>query len=491
MPARRRLLPLLGVFLIAAAAIVIIWPSDPDRFLPSAIPWPEGRGIAIGDWERRELRLGLDLQGGTRLLLRATAPDDFEGDLDDAIEGTIRVLRRRIDSSGLSEPEITKQGESNISIQLPGLTTQEARELLGRTALLRFCEPATSRIAEVGACDDAGVWQQAIGTIDGRDIALTGRSLKSNAFVSIDAIGNPAVAFELQGDGPEMFAQLTSRLIQRQLAIFLDDELLSAATVQSVIRERGQITGIGLQRARTLVLQLNAGALPLQLTVLQEQSVDATLGADSVRKSVLAGEIGLLLVVLFMVLYYRVPGVIAAIALFIYTVITLAIFKLIPVTLTLAGMGAFVLSVGIAVDANILIFERMKEELRSGRGYAMSVEVGFSRAWPSIRDSNVTTLITTGILFVLGGGISLPFLGTFDAPLVQGFALTLAIGVVVSMFSAITVTRAMLRALVGTAIARRSDWIMPDIESIADDGGPGDRREPASPDGAPAGGGGA
>jgi preprotein translocase subunit SecD len=478
-------MPLLGVLLVTIAALIVVWPSDPDRWLPSAIPWPEGRGIAIGDWERRELRLGLDLQGGTRLLLRATPTDDFDGDLDDAIEGTIRVLRRRVDSSGVSEAEITKQGASNISIQLPGLTPEEARDLLGRTALLRFCEPANSRLTDVGACDDAGMWQQATGMVDGVAIALTGRFLRSNAFVNIDAIGNPAVAFEFRGDGPEIFAQITTRLLNQPMAIFLDDEVLSTATVQSVIREQGQITGLSLDRARTLVLQLNAGALPLQLSVLSEQSVDATLGEDSVRRSVLAGEIGLLLVVLFMVLYYRVPGVIAALALAVYTVVVLAVFKLVPVTLTLAGMGAFVLSVGMAVDANILIFERMKEELRSGRGYATSVEAGFSRAWPSIRDSNVTTLITTGILFALGGGISLPGLGAFDAPLVQGFALTLAIGVLISMFSAITVTRAMLRALVGTAVSRRSDWIMPDIEEISEDE-PGD-----VPDAAPAGGGGA
>ena len=203
-----------------------------------------------------------------------------------------------------------------------------------------------------------------------------------------------------------------------------------------------------------------AGALPLQLTVLQEQTVDATLGEDSVQQSVLAGEIGLMLVALFMILYYRLPGLISAGALGIYTVLTLAVFKLVPVTLTLAGIGAFVLSVGMAVDANILIFERLKEEMRAGRSYAAAIDAGFSRAWPSIRDSNATTLITCLILYVLGGGIEVPFLGAFDAPLVQGFALTLAAGVLVSMFSAIVVTRTLMRLLIGSRISRNREWFV-------------------------------
>ena len=459
MPSAGRWLPILGIVLLTASALVVVWPQNPDQFLPGGVPWPSGRGIAIGSFERREMRLGLDLQGGTRLLLSATLPPDAEGDISDALDGTIRVLRRRVDAAGLSEAEITRQGSSNISIQLPGLTPDEARALLGRTALLRFCELADDRISEVGACDAEGQWMQAVGDIDGRPVALTGRLLKANAFVDTDALGSPQVAFEWQDEGPRLSEQITNRLLGQPLGIFLDQDLLSSPTVSAVISNRGVITGISLGRARDLVIQLNSGALPVELTVLQEQQVDATLGVDSVRRSVLAGEVGLLLVVLFMVLYYRFLGVLAAVSLFSYTVLTLAVFKLIPVTLTLAGLGAFVLSVGMAVDANILIFERMKEELRAGRAYATAVEVGFSRAWPSIRDSNVTTLITTGILFALGGGIDLPGLGTFDAPLVQGFAVTLAVGVLISMFSAITITRSLLRLFVGTPIARRQGWL--------------------------------
>ena len=463
---------MLLIALISAAALYVIWPSEPDRFLPAGIPWPEGRGIAIGDFERREMRLGLDLQGGTRLLLGTTAPPDLEGAIDDAIDGTIATLRRRVDAVGVAEAEITSQGSSYISVQLPGLDPEEAKRLLGRTALLRFCEQAA--VADPGLpatpCDDTGQWLQSYGVIDGEAVALTGRFLKPNAFVGTDAIGQPTVVFEWRDDGPELSEQITGRLLGQNLGIFLDDELLTAPVVQSVIRDTGSISPIQLNRARQLVAQLNSGALPLQITVLQEQQVDATLGADSVRRSVVASEVGLLLVALFMVLYYRFPGALAAVALGVYTLLTLALFKLIPVTLTLAGIGAFVLSVGMAVDANILIFERMKEELRAGRGYTTAIEVGFRRAWPAIRDSNASTLITCAILWILGGGLELPVLGTFDAPLVQGFAVTLAIGVVVSMLSAILVTRSLLRLFVGTE-ASRGDWL--GVSTGPADGTPG------------------
>lgn len=464
----RKFLPLAGILVLAAAALYVIWPSQPDEFLPSGVPWPEGQGITIGDFEREEMRLGLDLQGGTRLLLRAEVPEEFDGDLDSALDGTTRVLRRRVDATGVAEAQITRQGDQNISVQLPGLTPEEARSLLGRTAQLRFCEPvATGGAASSEPCDPQGQWQLATGQVDGDVLGLTGQYLRSNAYVGFDQLGNPFVGFEFQDVGGRLFQQITQRQLGSQIAIYLDEELLSAPQVQGVISDSGTITGLSLERARELVVQLNAGALPLELTVLQEQSVDATLGNDSVRQSVLAGEIGLMLVALFMILYYRLPGVLSAFALAIYAILTLAVFKLVPVTLTLAGIGAFVLSVGMAVDANILIFERLKEEMRAGRSYAAAIEAGFARAWPSIRDSNATTLITCLILYVLGGGIEVPFLGSFDAPLVQGFAVTLALGVIVSMFSAIVVTRTLMRMLIGTSIARNRDWF---VDSPAPEG---------------------
>jgi preprotein translocase subunit SecD len=461
---RKRVLPILLIALLAVGALVVVWPSDPGSVLPSGIPWPKGHGVHIGSFQRSEMRLGLDLQGGTRLLLGASPPAGFEGSINDAIQGTIRVLRRRVDASGVAEAEITQQGQSNISVQLPGLTPDEARSLLGRTALLRFCEASGSQHYDnfvPEACDANGQWEQSYGLIDGQPVPLDGRWLKPNAYVGSTQIGQPAVVFEWQGNGPALSTQVTTRLLGRPMGIFLDNELLSAPTVQSVINDRGQIAPLDLKRAQELVVQLNSGALPLQLTVLQEQQVDATLGDDSVRRSVVGGEIGIMLVALFMILYYRMAGVLASIALVVYVLLSLAAFKLIPVTLTLAGIGAFVLSVGMAVDANILIFERAKEELRNGRGYATAIDAGFRRAWPSIRDSNATTLITTAILYALGGGIEIPGLGSFDAPLVQGFAVTLAVGVLISMFSAITVTRSLLRLFIGTRFGR-AEWLLPD-----------------------------
>ena len=463
----RRRAPLLGILALALVSLWVVWPSEPERWLPGFVPWPEGRGVSVGGFERKTIRLGLDLQGGSRLLLRASLPEDAEGDIDDAIDGALRVLRRRVDASGVAEAEVTRQGANNISIQLPGLDPDQARSLLGRTALLRFCEAATG-LGGGTPCDAGGQWVQSVAPLDGQPAALTGRFLRPTAFVGADPLGNPIVQFEWTGQGAALSEPITRRLLGQPLGIFLDDELLSAPTVQGVIVNQGSISGMSLQRARELVIQLNSGALPVQLTVLQEQEVDATLGEDSVRRSVLAGEIGLLLVALFMVLYYRLPGALAAVALLVYTLTTMAVFKLIPVTLNLAGIAAFVLSVGMAVDANILIFERMREELRAGRSYRAALDAGFARAWSSIRDSNISTLITCAILFILGGGIEAPGLGAFDAPLVQGFAVTLAVGVLVSMFSAITVTRTLMKALVGTRFARSPELLGADAPPAAE-----------------------
>ena len=477
MPTRGRLIPALFILIITAAALYVIWPANPRGILPGygVIPWPAGKGVQIGSFVRDRMRLGLDLQGGTRLLLQASLPAGTEGAIADAMPGTISVLTKRVDASGVAEAEIAQQGASNISVQLPGMTPEQARKLLGRTALLQFCERAPgANPANVQPCDDQGQWVQATGNLNGNIVPLTSRYLKPNAQVTTDQIGQPLVLFEWQGDGPELSKQITERLMGQPLAIFLDTELLASPTVQGVIEDQGSISGMPLQTqadrtgARDLVVQLNSGALPVQLTVLQEQNVDATLGADAVQRSILAGEIGMLIVILFMTLYYRVPGMIASVALFVYAVLTLAVFKLVPVTLTLAGIGAFVLSVGMAVDANILVFERMKEEMRDGRSFANSLEAGFARAWPSIRDSNVSTLITTLILFVLGGGITIPGLGSFEAPLVRGFAVTLALGVFMSMFSSLFVTRSLLRLLLGTGVARNAELLGADLRPMSE-----------------------
>lgn len=488
------------IAILTVIAIVIVWPSNPGRYLPDFIPWPKGHGLQVGGFDRETMRLGLDLKGGTYVLLEGDPQSLPPGsDLDDAMEGAKNNIERRVNAWGVAESEIQRQGSNRLAVQLPGITPEEARDLIGRTALLSFrepkmdedgnfvCLPLTGEGEEftvpansmqvlddeqgnpvaycvsTGATEATGilVWLPATGIgSDDQEKELTGRFL-TNAQAAFDAAGKPEVDLEFSSEGGRLFEQITARLVGLPLGIFLDEDPISVATVQETIAGgRGRITGLDASEARTLAIQLKHGALPIDVRVIQESTVDATLGDDSVRKTVQAGEIGILAVIAFMILYYRAPGILASAALVTYTSVLLMIFKLIPVTLTLAGIAAFVLSVGMAVDANILIFERMKEELRAGRSLAAAIETGFARAWPSIRDSNVSTFITCGILWWFGD--------QFGANLVKGFALTLGIGVAVSMFSAIIVTRTFLRLLVGTAVARRLGWFAAEVRA----GGP-------------------
>jgi len=439
----------LFVVVLTGFAIVAVWPSTPRLYLPGDF-WPEGRGIKIGSWERETMRLGLDLRGGTLLVLEADPPENYEGDLGQAVENAMDVIERRVNAFGVSEAEITRSG-NRINVQVPGISVSEAENLIGRTAQLRFM-----------TFDDSGNLVPAVGVIDGETIEMTGQHLKNNTYpqrVGTDFV----VAFETTGQGSELLRQITSRAMQygeldprRQLVILLDDEVISQATVQAVLSDSGVITGqSSFSAARELSRQLNAGALPVSFRTIQASEVSATLGEDSVVDSVRAGEVGLIAVALFMILYYRLPGLLASFALVTYTAVVLMIFKLgipggEPITLTLSGIAAFVLSVGMAVDANILIFERMKEELRRGHTLNRAIDLGFHRAWSSIRDSNISTFITCAILYWFGD--------QFGATVVKGFALTLAIGVAVSMFSAITVTRTFLKMLVGTPLAKMS-WL--------------------------------
>lgn len=565
----------LVILAVTGLAVVAVWPSEPDRYLPDAIPWPEGRGIHIKapwikdgrltlvDVKRRSMTLGLDLRGGTRLVLEpdpaALASSGI--DIDQALDGAERVIERRINAFGVAESEISRLGNDRISVQVPGLSISEAQSRIGRTALLQICEPLTDETGQVaivrsgqvkyrpGTCEpardeegnllvavsgsptpEAGapapsttpeeefgpapptatptpegaaapattatpeprpqeetrpaeveyvsidqfdpgkttsplprgliVWKPATGEINGVTTELTGRDLRPNTSVTADPrTGAPVLLFQMNDRGGDLLGQITDRLRPQggrsgyPMAFFLDGEPIRgegdqviAPTVQSQITNEGSITGLALDEARELRTLLNSGAFPVPLRVVQADEVDATLGDKTVRDSVMAGEIALLLIMLFMTLYYRMPGLLASLALVVYTSIVLAIFKLWPVTLTLAGIAAFVLSVGMAVDANILIFERMREELRLGRSLLSALDAGFSRAWSSIRDSNISTLITCAILYWFGD--------QFDAALVKGFAITLAIGVVVSMLSAISVTRTFLRVAVRTPVVR-------------------------------------
>jgi len=402
------------------------------------------------------LTLGLDLKGGSQLLYEADLSKKNPSVTDEqAISSAVEKIQRRVNQYGAAEPTIQRQGADRILVQLPGVRNiSEAIALIGKTALLEFREQKLDDDGQPVLGDEGNwVFEDEPATAEGRDgkeRILTGEYLKL-ATVDVDQYsGSPLVAFEWDAEGAHLFEQITGRNLQKPLAIFLDDELISAPIVQGVIRERGQIDfnrPVPISEAETLAIQLNSGALDVPLTIIDQRDVDASLGADSIRKSILAAGIGLVLLLVFMLLYYRLPGLIACLSLGIYGTFLLAIFKLFSaqLTLTLPGIAAFILSLGMAVDANVLIFERLKEELRMGRTLGAAIETGFDRAWPAIRDSNITTFIACIILFWLGG--------TFGAFMVRGFALTLFIGVAMSMFTAIVITRTFLRLVVGSGLA--------------------------------------
>ncbi len=421
--------------------------------LASFIVFPLDKGL-LGNLG---VLLGRDLQGGTYLVYEADLSTVEAGTEDEIMKGVANVISNRINPLGVTESSVEIQGENQIVVEIPGVSlTDDQKASLGNTALLEFRELAT--------VDGEEKWIPATGTINGETLALTSAYFKSNTSVQKDQFGNIFLTFEWDETGSELSKQVTTRLLNQHLAIFENNEPLRtedgnmiAPRISSVITDKGQIEGLGLDVAMTLSKQLNAGRLPVSLEVVYEETVTPTLGSDFVKLSLTAGIVGLLLVMLFMCLYYRMPGIVASLALVFYAVLVLAIFKLIPVTLTLAGIGGFVLSIGMAIDANILIFERMKEELQMGRTLGAATESGFKRAWSAIRDSNITTMLVCVILFWVGSS-------TVEGAQVRGFSLTLFIGICVSMFTAITVSRSLLRIFVGTKLAKKTHLFTPYIE---------------------------
>ena len=394
--------------------------------------------------------LGLDLDGGISLVYQADLSSIDADNQAEVINGVVAVISNRINPLGVTEPVIEKRGFDRIAVELPGVDlTDTQKERIGRTALLEFRELITD-----GEGNEQ--WIPATGVIDGEEIALTSSYFRENTYIDRDQVGRILLIFEWDEQGSQLSEQITGRLIGQPLGIFEGDEPMLgddgqpiAPIVQSVISDRGQISGLSSNEATELSKQLNAGRLPVPLKIIFEATVSPTLGADFVNLSLKAGFIGLALIMLFLILYYRLPGLVSSLALIFYASLVMAIFKLIPVTLTLAGIGGFILSIGMAVDANVLIFERLREELRSGRTLGAAIEAGFNRAWTAIRDSNMTTFIVCAILFWVGSSIA-------GGDRVMGFALTLGIGVAVSMFTAIFVTRSLLRLFVGTNIGRRT-----------------------------------
>ncbi len=379
-----------------------------------------------------QLKQGLDLQGGMEVVLEADMSQIKPEDRQDALQSAKEIIARRVDLYGVSEPVIhtLQQNDSyRISVALPGLKNyRDALTLIGATAQLDFRQmPEGTSSAQVFEFVSTG---------------LTGKDLKKAQVQFDQQTGKPIVALQFNQEGAKKFAQITAQNINKPVAIFLDSFPISAPVVQQKITG-GQAVISGdftLDEAKQLAIALNAGALPVPIKVIKQQNIAPTLGRESVRQSIQAGLVGLAMVALFMVLLYGRLGFIADIGLVIYALITLALYKLIPVTITLPGLAGFILSIGMAVDSNILIFERMKEEMRKGQPWHVAMELGFGRAWDSIKDANVATLITTFILF---NPLDWPFLNT--SGMVRGFALTLFLGIVISLFTGIFVTRTLLR----------------------------------------------
>jgi len=421
-----------------------------------------------------EIRLGLDLRGGLQTLLEADVPADQSVKAQD-LAITRQILENRANGLGVSEVVMQTAGDRRIVAEFPGVSNpEEVVAALQQTALLEFVDFGANPVA-VGTKVDTDFSKSSSGdtssaptpaatatqdptqptpTVDPNQPAtgtvyhtvMTGADLKE-ANVQTDSFGKPAVGFSLSDNGTKIFSDYTSSHTGQYLGIVLDKTVISAPVVNTPITDgSGIIQGsFTADEANKLAVQLSYGALPVPVKVVESRTVGATLGEESVRKSLIAGLIGLSVVLLFMGLFYRLPGIVADLALFTYTLMTLAIFKfgipgLFPyVTLTLPGIAGFILSIGMAVDANVLIFERLKEELRAGRNLRQAIDLGWSRAWPSIRDSNTSTLITCLILYIFGN--------TFGASMVKGFSVTLALGVLVSLFTAIIVTRTFLHTL--------------------------------------------
>jgi len=385
-------------------------------------------GLNIGKYEivpvKNLIKLGLDLRGGATVLLQAKDnPNDPVN--DEKMSRAVATIRERIDALGVAEPVITRVGKNRIEVQLPEIQDpQRALDLIGQTAQLEFIEEDT------------------------KQVILTGNDIKkAEAQYSSGSSGvgqQPVVAFQLTPDGAKKFAAATKKNIGKVIGIYLDKKAISLPTVQSEIPNgEGIITGSAtMEEAGDLATLIRAGALPVELETLSVTAVGPQLGANSFEQSIKAGQIGVLLVLLFMLAYYRLPGLVSDLALVLYTVIVLTILASIKATLTLPGIAGIILSVGMAVDANVIIFERIKEEVRLGKTLRASIDSGFRRAFLTIFDSNITTLIAAVVLFYFGTGP------------IKGFAVTLSIGILTSMFTAIVVTRYLLKLLVSSNLVK-------------------------------------
>lgn len=374
-------------------------------------------------------RLGLDLIGGTHLIYEGELKDISAGDRREAMSSVREVIERRVNLFGVTEPVVQLAGESRLIVELPGVRdVADAVKQIGQTPFLDFREERADH-----ALSDNPTTEEIIEHY--QQTQLSGKHLQKSDIVFDPNTNKPQISLQFDDEGKKIFAQVTERNIGKQVAIFLDDLPISAPMVtEKITAGQAVITGnFTIEESKELAGRLNAGALPVPIKLLSQQNIGPSLGQASLRQSILAGIIGFFAIGMFMIIYYRIHGLFAILALLIYIFLSLTVFKLLNVTLTLAGIAGFILSVGMAVDANILIFERIKEEFRAGKPVEKSLEEGFRRAWNAIRDSNISSLITVF------------FLAYFGSSLIRGFAITLGIGILVSMFTAIIVSRTFLR----------------------------------------------
>ncbi len=458
----------IGIILLALAAGYIDYPKGSKINL---------NPLKIQYKQDFKIHLGLDLQGGSHLVYQADFKDIKPADQADALASVRDTIERRVNSFGVSEPLVQAAGTDRIIVELPGIKDiNQAIAQIGQTPLLEFRvqnpHPPTGTTTDISQ-----VWLPT--GLSGKQLSKATVDFQNGQGIQSEVV----VRLQFNGEGTKLFSDITTANVGKQVAILLDGQIISAPTVQTPITDGVAIISgnFTTDSVKALATRLNSGALPVPIHLISQQNVRATLGKESIQKSLTAGLLGVILIALFMIMYYRFPGFLAVCALIIYALVSLAIFKigisftalvlvglffflgltvnskfgilallsyiilifangLSPVTLTLAGIAGFILSIGMAVDANILIFERVKEEIRAGKDIVRAVDDGFSRAWLSIRDSNVSSLITTAILYIFG------------TPSIKGFAVTLGIGILISMFTAITVTRTFLKLFVGNSV---------------------------------------
>ena len=465
----------IGVLILAVLAGIFSYPNYFDKsvdFLNSKLGW------TLPHFPEKPYILGLDLQGGVSLVYRADLID--VADPAGAMSGLRDVIERRVNMFGVSEPLVQIQGTDRLLVELPGVTNvEQAIQMIGQTPYLEFDEqrtaeesqPILDKIKELQDAQAAGQdiseidnWQSALENPYFKSTDLTGKYLTKATVAFDQTTYRPQIQLQFNDEGAKLFEEITARNVKKSLAIFLDgasiidtsgdgvidgSDLYAPIVQDKITGGKAVITGdMSNQTATSLASRLNSGALPVKIGApISQETVGPTLGTVSLQKSLVAALYGLLAVIIFMVVFYRFPGLLASLALVVYVALVLSIFKLIPVTLTLAGIGGFVLSVGMAVDANILIFARMREEIKAGRDMAGAIDEGFKRAWPSIRDSNFNSLIVCVILFFVATSF------------IKGFAFTLALGIIVSMFSAIFITRILLQVFVGRW-AEKAKWLL-------------------------------